>query len=235
VNKLISILIPTYEAKGKGSEFLEYSFERIEIQTFKDYDIIITDDSEDNEINLLCNKWKNKLDIKYYKNPNQKGTASNLNNGLSKVTNKWIKLMDFDDYFIDKYALDRIINKLDNTYNWLVSSYLHTKDKINYFRYHIPSINQLLCLINTIGTCSGITLKNVDNMPLFDINLKYSHDCDFYYRFWRMYSNPIILDEPTIINYLHNDSVTNTLVNQDLINDETKYIINKYDIKFMEK
>lgn len=229
--KEISIVIPCYEYKGKGNEVLEYSLEMIEKQTFKKFDVIISDDSSNDDIKFLCIKWSKFLDIKYYKNPNKKGTASNLNNAISKVTSEFIKLLDQDDYFYNEYSLEKIIDHLDKKSNWLVSAYFHTKDRVNYFRYHLPSLNNLLCIVNTIGTCSGVTLRNIKNMPLFDTNLVYAHDNDFYWRFWHQSGDPIILEEPTICNYLHENSVTSG-VNQELINKETKYILDKYKIKY---
>ena len=47
---MISICIPTYEMNGMGVEYLEYSFNILYSQTFKDFEIIISDHSESNLI-----------------------------------------------------------------------------------------------------------------------------------------------------------------------------------------
>jgi hypothetical protein len=84
---------------------------------------------------------------------------------------------------------------------------------------------------NSIGTCSGVTLRNVENMPEFDTNLRYAHDCDFYYRFWKQYGDPKILKEITISNFLWLNSITSTIT-QEFINKENKYILEKYGAKY---
>ena len=41
----MSIAIPTYESKGRGVEFLDDLFRTIEIQTFKDFEVVVSDHS----------------------------------------------------------------------------------------------------------------------------------------------------------------------------------------------
>jgi hypothetical protein len=64
---IISITIPTYEMKGYGHIFLEKSFDILTNQTFKDFNVIISDHSKNNLIEDLCTKYKNKLKINYYR------------------------------------------------------------------------------------------------------------------------------------------------------------------------
>ena len=61
---MISICIPTYEMKGKGVEYLEYSFNILYSQTYTDFEIIISDHSLSNEIKDLCEQWSQILNIK---------------------------------------------------------------------------------------------------------------------------------------------------------------------------
>ena len=39
----MSIAIPTWESYGKGNEFLDDLFRTIEIQSFKDYEVVVSD------------------------------------------------------------------------------------------------------------------------------------------------------------------------------------------------
>ena len=50
----ISIAVPTYEYRGKGVEVLEYAFNTMVKQTFKDFDVVISDHSVDDKIEVLC-------------------------------------------------------------------------------------------------------------------------------------------------------------------------------------
>ena len=46
----ISICIPTWEQYGKGVNFLKNNFDRILTQTYKNFNVIISDHSKNDEI-----------------------------------------------------------------------------------------------------------------------------------------------------------------------------------------
>jgi len=49
----ITVAIPTHEMEG-GPDFLEHSFGILKEQTFKDFDVVVSDNSENDEIELVC-------------------------------------------------------------------------------------------------------------------------------------------------------------------------------------
>jgi hypothetical protein len=51
-----SIAIPTYEMHGHGVTFLEHSFKILNEQSFKDFEMVVSDRSINNDINSLCQK-----------------------------------------------------------------------------------------------------------------------------------------------------------------------------------
>lgn len=103
--KILSVCIPTYEMKNLGVNFLEHSFKILEKQTFKDFDIIISDHSVNSEIKKLCDKYKTNLDIKYFKNTYYRGNLSkNINNAIKNTKNKLIKVL-FQDDFLDRKSV----------------------------------------------------------------------------------------------------------------------------------
>ena len=97
----ISICIPAY----KRIEFLHRLFDSISIQTFKDYEIIITDDSPDESVKLLIQKYANLENVRYYRNQKTLGTPENWNEAIRRATGKWIKMMHDDDWFNEENAL----------------------------------------------------------------------------------------------------------------------------------
>ena len=51
-----SIAIPAYGYDGKGVEFLDYNFEKLSNQIFKDFEVVVSDHSIDDTIKTICNK-----------------------------------------------------------------------------------------------------------------------------------------------------------------------------------
>jgi hypothetical protein len=224
----ITVAIPMYEFNNKGREVLEHSFKILETQTFKDFDVVISDHSVNNEVENLCKEWSDKLDIKYFRNEDSRGCAAvNFDNMLKKSTGEWIKILLGDDYLRSNDSLQIINDNLDDNIFWLATAYVHTKDRIDCFKYHMPMMNPQIFVVNTIGTSSCLTIKNVKDMPLFDRNLDYCYDCDFYYRFQKMYGDPKTISDVTMVNYLWGNSVTSKTT-PEMIQKEEQYILRKY-------
>ena len=55
----ISICIPAY----KRVNYLKRLLESVAIQTFNDYEVIITDDSDDNSVRELADQYSGKLNL----------------------------------------------------------------------------------------------------------------------------------------------------------------------------
>jgi glycosyltransferase involved in cell wall biosynthesis len=228
---MLSIAIPCYEYRGKGAEILEYSFEQMERQTYKNFDVVITDHSVDDQIINLCTGWSNRLDIKYFRNENSRGNAAvNTNYSIRNSTGDLIKLLCQDDYLFDELSLEKTVKAFDANANWLASAYVHTYNKTKYFKCHLPTMNPRIYVVNTIGTPSCVTLRNVKDMPLMDSNLSYYYDCDFYKRFADQYGLPKIISDITVVNVLWENSITSS-IDKELIDREERYIFNKYGLK----
>ena len=89
----LSIAIPTFEYKGKGAEFLDILFRTIEIQTFKDFEVVVSDHSKDEELVDVIDCFKSKFDIKYIKNKNHLGNGpANTNNAIRNCSGEIIKV-----------------------------------------------------------------------------------------------------------------------------------------------
>ena len=80
-------------------------FVSIESQTFKNFEVIVTDDSNDESVEIFVNKYSKAFKIGYYKNLKTLGTPENWNEAIRKSNGKWIKLMHDDDWFADVDAL----------------------------------------------------------------------------------------------------------------------------------
>ena len=224
--KTMSIAIPTHSFNGRGTEVVEHAFNRMAIQTFKDFEVCISDHSIDDNIKNLCERWKDRLDINYFKNIEDRGNAaSNHNKVIKMCSGKLIKFMCSDDLLFDQNSLQIIINNFNDYDLWLFSAYVHSYDRVNYFNYYVPYMNNSIATCNTLGTPSAITFRNIE-LPLFDVNLKACFDCDMYWRMIKMYGIPKIIKDVTMINYLWEESGTST-IDRGIFDRETLYILEK--------
>ena len=59
----MSIAIPTWESEGRGNEFLDDLFRTIEIQTFKDYEVVVSDHSKNDDLVKVISEFQNKFNL----------------------------------------------------------------------------------------------------------------------------------------------------------------------------
>ncbi len=195
--KKISICIPTYEMHGKAKELLIRNFNILKKQTYQNFEVIISDNSEDDVVKNLCQDPEYKsLNIKYSRNP-RKGLSANTNESIKKATGDLIKILYMDDYFANENSLEQIVKNF--TGFWLVTGCGHDdgNSKITNEQYPIYS-RKISRGKNTIGSPSVLTIKNED-LIFFDENLSWVLDCDYYSRLYEKYGNPTILNEINVI------------------------------------
>ena len=224
----ISVCIPCWEAFGKGAEFLYYSLKVIEAQTFKDVEVIVTDHSKDNSIENVCLNFIDKMNIKYHRVKEKRGSSSyNTNKSIEYSSGEIIKLLQQDDYLATPNALQALVTAFDNPLvKWVATKYIHTCDRKNFFKVYIPTVNPEIATVNTIGCVSCISFRRGCHV-MFDDKLIWFFDCEGYHRQILEYGPPLVLDDYGIVNYLHDKQVTNTLCTEQLRNKEYDYVKNK--------
>jgi glycosyltransferase involved in cell wall biosynthesis len=232
--KKLSIAIPTWETNGRGVEFLDDLLRTIEIQSFKDFEVVISDHSQNNDILIKCQEFDSKFDIKYFRNENDRGNSpANLNNAITKCTGEIIKIMFQDDFFYDDEALEKIYYTLsDSDKMWLLNGTNHTNDHGNSFYWDLyPKFNdQLLMGVNTISSPSVMSLKK-EVVNRFDETLINLMDLDFYYGMRETYGDPIFYNDVLVSNRVHQDSISSNIKNkEDLTKIESEYCLKKYGV-----
>lgn len=191
----ISVAIPCYEMHGLGAYFLEQCFTRIYAQTYKDVEVVVGDQSNNDDILKLCSKWQNKLNLKRVSTIAFRGSPSaNLNLAVRETSGEIIKILFQDDLITSEDHLQNIANGFSKnpSKKWLASGFEHTKDGIFGYRPFIPTMQRRLKYgINTLGPPSTISVRRAFYED-FDDNLSWMMDLDVYSRLWQKYGEPII-------------------------------------------
>lgn len=182
----VSICIPTY----KQVTFLKKCIESILIQDYKDYELIITDDTPDDSVLQLVKTLLKDKPHFYIKNSPSLGSPANWSKAISLATGDYIKIMHHDDCFYDAHSLAEFVKAFE-LYPETVFAFCNS-EVINELeatsRINIPSKKQLeslktnpinLFLGNFIGAPSA-TMYRKDRLTVFDNQLKWLVDIDFY-------------------------------------------------------
>jgi len=218
-----SIAIPTYEFNGKGVEYLNNSLKILSSQTFINFEVIISDHSNNNLIEQLVSEWSSVLNIKhfYFTEGKHKTHSLNVNNSINHCQGEWVKILFQDDFLFDSESLEKQFNFIKNTSDlkWFFTKFYHTFDGVNLYNLYHPKWNdEVYKGYNTLGGPSGLTVKN-EEIPLFDERLIWLMDCDFYKKLFIKYGEPKICDEITVVNRTSQDQLTNTISESIKINE----------------
>jgi glycosyltransferase involved in cell wall biosynthesis len=232
----ISIAIPTWEYNGRGNEFLDDLLRTIEIQSFKDFEVVISDHSlNDNLLNVI-GEFKDKFKIVYVKNNNQRGNSpSNTNNAIKNCSGKIIKIMFQDDFFYDDESLEKIYNSFEENVSWLVCGSNHTRDDGNSFYWDLyPSWNDnIIRGLNTISSPSVLAArKEVFDNVKFDTSLVMMMDCEFYYSTKKIYGDPVYYNDILVTNRVHENQISfnyNSFEKCLKMENEIKYCLSKHN------
>jgi glycosyltransferase involved in cell wall biosynthesis len=210
----ISICIPAY----KHVDYLERLLISVSTQTFTDFEIIITDDSPDNSVEILLQKFSSLPNLYYYKNPQPLGTPENWNEAIRKANGTWIKLMHNDDWFATNDALQIFYENIQQHPDavFLFSAFQNVDvssgqkevvkmswlDKI-YFksnRYHL--LKKVY-----VGNPSCTIIKKEVNI-FYDKRYKFIVDFDYYIRVIQQTKMPVYIDQVLLNIGFHNEQVT---------------------------
>lgn len=234
--KFLSICIPTYEMHGEGERFLRHNLDVLTQQTFTDFDVVISDHSQGNGIKNLCEEYRDRLTIHYYKNTHGKGSSSaNINNAIKHATGTLIKIIFQDDFLSSPRALEDIVEAFDiEKDSWLITACEHSKNGIDRYRPFYPKYHDAIHLgKNTISSPSVLTIRNKDPL-LFDENLLWAMDTDYYKRCYDAFGYPKILNTITVVNRVGNHQVSASHVTEKLKKTERLYLLKKYHEKSTE-
>lgn len=185
-----AICIPAYN----NLHSLKRLLESIRIQNYKDYCVVITDDSTDNEIQQFVENYK-KLDILYYKNEKNLGPTKNTNHCIKMAQQnepEYIKIMHHDDYFTFNNSLEKMVTLIEkhpevdiafSGTNEVGVDFSYSRSITEEQREKIQNDYRNIFLENCIGAPSATIVRN--NHIFLDDNMIWQVDSEWYFRILR--------------------------------------------------
>lgn len=237
----VSICIPAYNNVSSIDRLLK----SIRLQTFQDYKIYLTDDSDGQDVENLISGYINS-DIVYRKNKTRLGPTANTNAALRMAKGEYIKVMHHDDCFTEADSLMRLVQLLEDRPDADLA-FCGTKEikynedgSVNEEESFVRSISEVerwqldtdirnLFLVNMIGAPSAVLVRNKNIM--MDENLKWLVDIDWYLRILMENPNYADITHPLVSIGLMETQVTKScLADEELIFYENGYVFDKYEL-----
>lgn len=178
----LSVCIPTHDMDGKHY-FLKRAMESLWNQTFQDFEIVVTDNSDDNAIKDICEYYL--TGIRYIRN-SVKGMAPNTNEAIIQSKGEIIKILYMDDALSYDEVLEKIVGRFNGEpeKSWLISGADNNANP--HWTEDIHTGN------NKLGSPSSLSFRN-KNPLLFDESLTWLLDVDLYKRLYKRYGEPMIM------------------------------------------
>lgn len=202
MNPLVSICIPTYQQ----TDYLRKTLLSVQEQTFQDYELLITDDSSDNRVELLLRDFYFGKRLTYIRNPKRKGSPSNWNNAIAMARGKYIKLLHHDDWFSTKDSLNKYVMLLEDhpdCHFAFSATNVWNDNNVRLYQAAEEELRRLkmnpayLFVKNMVGAPSAIIFANFQKIK-FDENLLWLPDVDFYISYLSFYKDFVYQSEPLI-------------------------------------
>ena len=221
----VSIITPTYNSE----RFIKDSLESIKNQTYTNIEHIICDNMSSDRTKKICSDYDNIFIQKA-----DKSMYEALNNGTLRSSGDILCFLNSDDLYPENETIEKVAycfwqnkdqqvvfgkcRRVDENLRYL---YSHKPKKVLTFEFARKRVF-------VVSHPAVFVKKGVfEKYGLYDLNLKYMADCEYWLRLLRGNVKFKYVDEALAVFRRHN----NNLSQSDHATDEIRYIANKYGYK----
>jgi glycosyltransferase involved in cell wall biosynthesis len=116
ISPLVSVILTVFERE----KFLPTAIEGVLAQTFSNYEIIVTDDSNKASIRQICELFHCGNRLRYRSNAKQLGVPLNVRGAIQEAKGKYIVILNDDDYWEPTF-LEKLVPPLEENTNRVVA------------------------------------------------------------------------------------------------------------------
>lgn len=194
MNKKVSVIISTYNR----AIYIERAIQSILSQTYKNIEIIVVDDNNENSVARAemiekMKKYDKNNKVIYLKHKVNKNGAAARNTGISYATGDYITFLDDDDYFFPD-RISKLVKKIkDSSCDAIYTGFIIVKNKkILNISDAIKNGNLQLDILKQnsfFGTGSNMFFKTsiLREIHGFDESFLRNQDLEVFVRFFRKY------------------------------------------------
>jgi glycosyltransferase involved in cell wall biosynthesis len=209
----VSICIPTY----KQPAFLKRLLDSIVIQTHKNIEVIVSDDTPNTSVNEVVNDFKDLLDIYYHHHNPALKTPINWNFALDQANGEFIMLIHQDDWLAQNNSIEKYLSKFSENPNadFVFSkntpinpdgSIVNINTKYNTIK-HLNDQYHSLIYSYVIGPPSNIMVRRTVTTR-YDTRLIWLVDVDYCVRSIKAGYRVDYIDEPLLNIGMHQEQAT---------------------------
>jgi glycosyltransferase involved in cell wall biosynthesis len=236
----ISICIPAFKRTG----YLQRLLDSISIQSYRDFEVIVTDDSNDSSVVDVIAFYQKQFQLIYKKNKVPLGPPENWNEAVREANGEWIKIMHDDDWFANPDSLYEFADAIKQNpgSSFFYCAYInvfedtHKQASVytNPFRRRKLQLNpETLFSKNVVGPPS-VTLVRNDKKIWYDKKIKWVVDIDFYTRYLKS-NSPFYINKLLVKIGINGEQVTKSTFRVASVEiPENFYLLEKWGIKILK-
>lgn len=248
-NQLVSICIPTYN----GEKFLQESLDSVNAQSYKNIEVIISDDGSTDKTLNLCKKFKEntQFPVNIYTHQPQ-GIGTNWNHCIEKANGTYIKFLFQDDilydtcieemvemyvkypdiglvaskrdFIIDTGMKSEQIEKWIEKYKNLQIDYELFNDSIYYLTHRIFSEKSFLASpLNKIGEPSCVMFRKDIIKKIGLFDVQLKQILDYEYWYRILKNYPVIVIDKSLVAFRIHENQATNVNRKTEINDYNIY------------
>lgn len=222
---LVTVLVITYNS----SEYVIETLESIRRQTYKNIELIVTDDCSKDNTPSICQEWLEKngnrfVEASFHSTPHNMGVAGNINNGIKYAHGVWIRDIDGDDMLTDD-SIESYVNFLStrnaDEYDILLAKCKRfgeekilaaTRDWFHYNFVNFTHKQLLYCILrsNFIPDSTALVKKEYyQKIGGYDENIPLLEDWPFWIKCIKDSASIGFVDKETVFYRIREDSLSN--------------------------
>ncbi|WP_410771914.1 glycosyltransferase [Fontibacillus sp. BL9] len=216
---LVSIIIPFYNCT-----YIEQAVQSALNQTYSAVEVIVVDDGSTSHVDRLSPY----LPYIQYLGKENGGTATALNHGILHAAGEYIAWLSSDDLFYPEKVSHQVAFMRDQHARISHTNFNYIDSGGNVTQYHVAPLSVVnhpidfyRCFLNAnpVNGCTVMIKKELfQTIGLFDVNLPYTHDLDFWLRTIRSGAHFPFLND-TLTAYRWHDAM-GTRLHQEKIHGE---------------
>ena len=176
----VSIIVPVYNVQHRR---FKKTLDSLVNQTYKDFDVCISDGGIKSTAEEILKKYQNELDIKYTKSRKNLGISENMNAALKLATSEYVCFLDHDDMLFEN-TLEEIIKKIEEGYDLVYTDEEIVNDNGNVLNVLCKPDFSLDLLYSQNYICHFTTIKKsiIDQVGGFKSKYDGAQDYDYFLR-----------------------------------------------------